>query len=300
MTAPRQILPGTCYLVTRRCTQRQFMLRPSRLTTELIGFLLAVASERFHIDLHAYCVMSNHLHLVVTDPDARLPAFFQFLDGMAGRSMNALLGRQENFWSSSTYSAVALQGRADVIDKIAYVLANPVAAGLVRRGKMWPGLWSAPAQMGAEPVEFTRPRRFFRKEGSTALPRRAGLRLVLPPGFGAPLPFRRAVEEALQVREEAAALALADRHRGFLGVQRLLALSPFASPPRPAPRHGLNPRVASRDPGRRIQALASLVQFLRAYRVALVAWRAGRPGVLFPAGTYLMRVSHRAPCAAPS
>ncbi len=67
MTAPRQILPGTCYLFTRRCLQRQFLLRPSAEVTQLLGFLLAVAADRFAVEVHAFCVMSNHFHLIVTD-----------------------------------------------------------------------------------------------------------------------------------------------------------------------------------------------------------------------------------------
>jgi putative transposase len=300
MTAPRQILPGTTYLVTRRCTQRQFLLRPSKSTNQLVGFLLAVAAERYHVDLHAYCLMSNHLHLVVTDPDARLPAFFQFLDGLVARSMNALLGHQENFWSSSTYSAVALQDPSAIVDKVAYVLANPVAAGLVRRGRLWPGLWSSPARMGAAALEFSRPERFFRRKGATALPDRASLRLLLPPGFDSPEHFRRAVRDALLLLEEAAAIALAANHRGFLGLQRVLAQRPFAHPTRPEPRRALIPRVAARDPSKRILALRSLLHFLHAYRRALQDWFAGLSGVFFPAGTYLMRVRHRAPCVPPS
>jgi REP element-mobilizing transposase RayT len=299
VTAPRQILPGSTYLVTRRCTQRQFLLRPSRSTNQLVGYLLAVAAERYHIDFHAFCVMSNHIHLVVTDPEARLPAFFQYLDSLVGRSMNALVGHRENFWASSTYSAVALQGPADVVDKIAYVLANPVAAGLVQRGRMWPGLWSAPARVGGEALEFTRPDRFFRKKGPTALPERARLSLLVPPGFRSPSHFRRAVTDALELKEETAAVDRAAKRRGFLGVQRVLAQRPFACPHHPEPLRTLNPRVASKDTPSRIQALARLVDFLRAYRAALAAWRAHAKDVLFPAGTYLMRVSHRAPCQAP-
>jgi len=300
MTAPRQVLPGTTYLVTRRCSQRQFLLRPSKATTERVGYLIAVAAERFHIDLHAFCVMSNHLHLVVTDPEARLPAFHQFLDSLVGRSMNASLGRRENFWAPPSYSAVALQGPSTIVDKVAYVLANPVAAGLVRRGRMWPGLWSAPAQMGAEPLEFTRPTPFFRKRGTRALPERASLRLVLPPGFDSPASFRRDVCDELQLREEAAAVDMQAHRRGFLGVQAVLAQRPFARPSRPEPLRRLNPRVASKHQPSRVQALTHLVAFLRDYRRAFSAWRNHATNVLFPAGTYLMRVCHRAPCAAPA
>ncbi|HEY7725075.1 MAG TPA: hypothetical protein VH880_07070, partial [Anaeromyxobacteraceae bacterium] len=93
MTAPRQVLPGTTYLVTRRCAQRQFLLKPSKTTTDVFLYLLAVAARRFGIEVHAFCVLSNHFHLVVTDPHARLPAFHQFLDALVARALNASLGR---------------------------------------------------------------------------------------------------------------------------------------------------------------------------------------------------------------
>ena len=93
MTAPRQVLQGTTYLVTRRCTQRQLLLKPSKVTNAVFGYLLAVAARRYGVEVHAYCVLSNHYHLVVTDPQARLPAFQQFLDALVARAVNAHLGR---------------------------------------------------------------------------------------------------------------------------------------------------------------------------------------------------------------
>jgi putative transposase len=299
MTSPRQVLPGTTYLVTRRCSQRQFLLRPSKITNQTFGYLLAIAATRFRIEVHAYCVMSNHVHLVVTDPGARLPAFSQFLDSLVARSMNAVLARWEHFWAPSSYSAVALQGPADVVDKIAYVLANPVAAGLVQRGRMWPGCWSAPAQFGADALEFRRPAQFFRKKGATALPERARLELVVPPGFESPGQFRRVVCEALEVREEAAAASLASEGRGFLGARRVLRQLPFGKPSLAEPRRGMRPRVASRDKWRRIQALRRLMEFLCDYRRAFEEWRGGSASAVFPAGTYLMRVLHGVPCTGP-
>jgi len=63
MTAPRQVLPGTTYFVTLRCTGRQFLLRPSKAANRTFLYLLAVAVERYGIQLHAYCVMSNQMGL---------------------------------------------------------------------------------------------------------------------------------------------------------------------------------------------------------------------------------------------
>ncbi|ABS26525.1 protein of unknown function DUF1568 [Anaeromyxobacter sp. Fw109-5] len=118
MTAPRQVLPGTTYLVTRRCAQRQFLLRPSAVVNEVFLYVLAVAAERFGVLVHAFCVLSNHFHLVVTDPDAQLPAFEQYLDSLVARALNASLGRWEAFWAPSSYSAVALVSPEDVLDSL--------------------------------------------------------------------------------------------------------------------------------------------------------------------------------------
>ncbi len=37
----------------------------AKLTTQIFGFLLAVAARRFDVDLHACCVMSNQMDLAV-------------------------------------------------------------------------------------------------------------------------------------------------------------------------------------------------------------------------------------------
>jgi REP element-mobilizing transposase RayT len=297
MTAPRQILPGTTYLVTRRCAQRQFLLRPSQATNDVFRYVLAVAARRFGIRVHAYCVLSNHFHLVVTDPGARLPAFEQYLDSLVARALNASLGRWESFWAPCSYSAVALHSPEDILEKAAYVLANPVAAGLVRSGRDWPGLWSAPEQIDAGTVPARRPGSFFRQGGS--MPETAELELTSPPGFDSPGDYRDGLVAALAACEERAAAALSSQGRGFLGVTSVLVQKTTARPAPGEPRRKLRPRVAGRDKWKRVEALSRLQNFLRAYREAWEALRAGARDVLFPAGTYWLRVAHGVRCAAP-
>jgi hypothetical protein len=55
--------------------------------------------------------------------------------------------------------------------------------------------------------------------------------------------------------------------------------------------------VACRAKWKRIEALQRLAEFGRAYREALAAWRGGVRDVVFPEGTWLMRVLHAVPCA---
>ncbi|NJD18423.1 MAG: hypothetical protein FIA95_03970 [Gemmatimonadetes bacterium] len=290
MTAPRQVLPGATYLVTRRCTQRQFLLRPGRLANDIFLYLLALAARRHGVRIHAYCVLSNHYHLVLTDPGACLPAFCQYLDSLVARALNALRGRWENFWAPDSYSAVSLVTPQDILEKAAYVLANPVAAGLVRSGRAWPGLWSGPELVGTT-VIAARPNHFFSSEG--ALPESVALRLTAPPGFDSAKAFRDALANALAERE-----VVERSGRSFLGVARVLKQRATGQPATGEPRRELSPQVAARDKWKRIEMLGRLAGFLADYRQAWEARRAGQRGVVFPHGTYLLRVLHGVSCAA--
>jgi len=133
-------MPGTTYLVTRRCYRRTFRLRPSPETTHILASCLGLAAEKTGILLHAVCFMSNHHHMVVTDPFGTLPDFLREVHRLTAKALNAAQGQWENLWSAEPCSAVQLADDEDIIDKIAYVAANPVAAGLVARPEDWPGL----------------------------------------------------------------------------------------------------------------------------------------------------------------
>jgi putative transposase len=232
MTAPRQVFRGASYLVTRRCMQRQFLLRACRVTNDIFLFALAHAAARHRVAVHAFCVLSNHFHLVVTDPHADLPRFMQDLDFLVAKAVNSSLGRWESFWAPDTYSAVRLLSPSDIVDKSAYTLANPVQAGLVGSGDSWPGLWSAPSQIGGDAIDMKRPAHFFDPKG--VLPAQVTIRLTVPPGFDSAEGFRERLLRELQAREEAARKRWRARG-GFLGVARVLARSRCPVPSRASP-----------------------------------------------------------------
>jgi REP element-mobilizing transposase RayT len=296
MTVPRQVLPGTTYLVTRRCAQREFLLSPSPLLNTIFKFVLAVAAKRYGILLHAACVMSDHYHLVLTDPLANLPRFTQLLDCVVARALNALYGRWEAFWAPSSYSAVTLESPQDVIDKIVYTLTNPVSAGLVAHANEWPGAWSAPARIGAGGDIVQRPDHFFSRKGT--MPEREVLVFTVPPGFASPAAFRAKVEAGVAARETEKADALASQGKQFMGAHRVSRQKHTDRPRSREPRRGLNPRVATRDKWRRMEALGRRADFLRAYREALDKLRRGVRDVVFPPGTYMLRVHLRVSCQA--
>jgi REP element-mobilizing transposase RayT len=281
--------------VTRRCSERRFFLRPSRLTNDVFLYVLAAAAQRYGVLVHAFCVLSNHAHLVVTDRNGCLPAFMQYLDSLVARAINASLGRFEGFWASdSSYSAVEPLASGDVVAKVAYVLANPVAAGLVRRGSEWPGLRTSPDELGSANLVARRPKHFFDPKGY--MPEVVELELTTPRGFAA-AEFQSLVAAAVQEEEEKHRREFASQGRRFLGAARILAQSPFARPAPGEPRFGMKPRIAARDKWKRIEGILRVKTFLREYRTARLERRAGMANVLFPAGTYLLRVEHGVLCA---
>ena len=294
MTAPRCVIAGAVYMLTRRCSERRFFLRPSKAVNDIVRYVLAVAAQRYGIVLHAFCVLSNHLHCSFTDPDGTLPAFERYLDSLVARSLNALHGRWESFWAPGSYSAVTLVSPQDVLSKIAYILANPAAAGLVRRGREWPGLWSAPEQIGAGPVLVKRPAHFFRANGP--MPKKVSLELVCPTGFESVEEFRGQLVSALTDLEDVAAREVARQGRSFLGVRKVLAQKPDDRPAPGEPRRELNPRIACRDKWKRIEAISRLASFLAAHRAAWLRYASGLRDTVFPPGTYWMRVAYGVHC----
>jgi REP element-mobilizing transposase RayT len=284
---PRPIFRGATYLVSRRCTQREFLLTPTPRTTGIFGYCLAVAAKRFGILVHSVCVMSNHWHAVVTDPDARLPAFLAYLHQYVAKAINASLGRWENLWASEPPSQVRLLGPEDMLGETLYVATNPVAAGLVKRAERWPGLL---CYLPRHSRSFERPTVFFRACGP--MPPRAVLSLMAPPawsGRGAAA-FEQKLRQLVREEEGRVERELAANGRGFLGPKRVCAQQPTARPRTRETRRGLSPQVAGGGTGLRTAMLDRLKTFVAAYRQAWQCWRKGAHDVLFPAGTYALRV----------
>jgi REP element-mobilizing transposase RayT len=295
MTVPRRVLAGATLMITRRCLDRMFLLRPSKATNELFSYILGAAAEKYGILLHAFCVMSNHFHLVLTDPDGKLPAFEQYLDSLIARAFNALHGRWDYFWTSGSYSAVTLLTPAETLDKMAYVLANPVQAALVRTGAEWPGLWSPPERIGNRPLRVRRPKHFFREDGP--MPEWVELKLEPPPGAASLERFRAELMAAVKGREDQAAREIAAEGRSFLGASKVKAQKFFARPAPGEPRRVLNPRLACRDKWKRVEAIQRLREFRQTYREAWLSFARGVRDAVFPHGTYWMRVRWRVCCA---
>ena len=51
MSLPRAILPGRCYMITRRCSERRFFMRPDRETNNAFVYCLALAARKASVSI---------------------------------------------------------------------------------------------------------------------------------------------------------------------------------------------------------------------------------------------------------
>jgi putative transposase len=138
---------------------------------EIAGIVKEVLHHRDGkvFDLHAYCIMSNHVHLVF-EPLSRAECHSAFRSGYhfnlrksdcqsdilplnkimqslkrhTARQANIVLCREGPFWQDESYDRV-IRDNDEYIRTVNYVLENPVKAELVAHGVEWPWTYCKPA-----------------------------------------------------------------------------------------------------------------------------------------------------------
>lgn len=291
---PRPVLPGQFYLITRRCTQRQFLLRPDPATNNAFLYCLIHAAQRCEVDVLLPCAMSNHYHMVIYDRAGRYPELIEHFHKLFARSQNSLRGRWENFWSSEQTCVVRLVDREAVLDKLAYTAANPVLDDLVERVHHWPGVNGLSALLGGRRLRAQRPLHFFRRG---PMPDELEMSLSIPPELGPAEALLAELRNRI-ARIEAERAVERQRTGGrVLGRRAVLAQSWRDAPGSREPRRNLRPNVASRSRWARMEALLRNRVFTRSYAAARALWKDGFVAV-FPAGTYWLRRFAFVPVAA--
>lgn len=297
MSQPRSIVPGATYLVTRRTLLRHMLFRPDAEITRLIVYSLSVSARRFGIQVHALCAMSTHVHLVLTDVHGLLPNFLHLFHRLVALGTKVLRAWEGPVWDHEATSAVRLLTRQAMVERIAYTLANPVIAGLVRHAHEWPGATVLVDEIGCGTLRATRPDVYF-DAANSQWPKEESLSLTLPPciGAGDAADFCHDVAAELAREEARAHETLEKRGVAIIGPERAVTVSPHARATSIEELRGRNPTFAvGRGNGDMLKrAVAALRAFRSSYREALAVWRTGVRCVVFPAGTWWMRVLHAA------
>jgi putative transposase len=88
---------------------------------------------------HAYCLMGTHYHLVLESRREALSRGLQRLNGLYARYFNLRHSRFGHVFAGR-FSARVIEDESYLYDACAYVVLNPVKAGLCNRVEDWP--WS--------------------------------------------------------------------------------------------------------------------------------------------------------------
>ena len=299
MSLPRQVLPGCDYMLTRRCSERRFFLRPDPEANNAFLYCLGLAVQASGVEILFVTAMSNHYHVGLHDPHGRHPEFSERFHGLLARCLNAHRGRFENFWSSEPTSVVRLVEPNDVLEKTVYAYTNPVAADLVDTVDDWPGICSMRAAFTTGVLTARRPRFFFRE--ASDLPLTVSIPVGRPQGFRdlSANQWETLVTERVRRTEAEYRERRRQKRKSILGRQGVLGQKPSSCPNTRAQRFDMNPKVAARSKWARVEALQRFKAFVQKHALAIKAWTAGMVNVLFPFGTYRMRRFANVTCELP-
>jgi len=300
MTMPRQILPGSTYLVSRRCSERRFFLKPDSFVGQVFLYVLGCFAAAMGLELHVVTALSNHYHMLVTDVEGRLPRLLARLHRLVAMVVKAERGISENVWSTDKTSVVRAETPEDALDALVYVRTQAARAGLVERSSEWPGLSTAPRQLLDPAMTVARPDAYFSSSGN--MPEQSQVCFTVPPGFEhmTPEEFVQLVEERVAAKEAEYAAKRAAEGRKVLGVKAIMAQNWWDAPSTPAPNGNLKPEgdrarrakvyphIKAKDKTVRLAALNRRRKFLMDYRKAFARWLNGHRRTRFPAGTYML------------
>lgn len=147
MARPLRIeLAGGLYHVTSRGDRREDIYEGDedrQAWLEIFGQVCA----RFNWRCHAYCLMTNHYHVVVETPDANLSQGMRQLNGVYTQHFNRRHGKNGHVFQGR-YKAILVQKDSYLLELARYVVLNPVRANMVKDAQNWP--WSSYRAMTGE------------------------------------------------------------------------------------------------------------------------------------------------------
>ena len=130
---PRPVFPGVPHHITQRGNRHENVFFSDGDRAAYLGWL-AHYCVRFNVQVLAYCLMTNHVHLVaVPECESALESLFRPLHTRYARRINRARGWTGHLWQGRFFSS-ALDEKY-LLAAIRYVERNPVRAGIVRRAE---------------------------------------------------------------------------------------------------------------------------------------------------------------------
>lgn len=131
--------PGAYYHVTSRGNEQREIFKSQRDREKFLDYL-GTATERYGAAIHAYCLMTNHYHLLVETPAGNLSHIMRHVNGAYTTYYNVKRKRSGHLFQGR-YKAILVEADAYATELSRYIHLNPVRARMVARPEEY--LWSS-------------------------------------------------------------------------------------------------------------------------------------------------------------
>ena len=130
---------GALYHLTSRGNARERIFFTDSDREAFLGILGDVV-ERFGWLCHAYCLMTNHYHLLIETPNANLSRGMRHLNGVYTQWINRHNKRTGHIFQGR-FRSILVEKESHLLELARYVVLNPVRAKMVRSPRDW--RWSS-------------------------------------------------------------------------------------------------------------------------------------------------------------
>lgn len=132
MARPLRIeFPGCFYHVTSRGNERKDVFKTRKDREKFLSYLQS-SIERYGAKIHAYCLMTNHYHLLMETPQGNLSQIMRHINGAYTTYFNVKRKRSGHLFQGR-YKAIVVEADEYALELSRYMHLNPVRAGMVSK-----------------------------------------------------------------------------------------------------------------------------------------------------------------------
>jgi REP element-mobilizing transposase RayT len=140
MARPLRIeFPGALYHVTSRGNAHASIFLDD-IDRKTFLAVLGLTLRRFNVICHAYCLMTNHFHLLLETPDGNLSKAMRQLNSIYTQALNRRHGRVGHVLQGR-FKSIVVDRETYLLELCRYIVLNPVRAGMVNEPGKYP--WSS-------------------------------------------------------------------------------------------------------------------------------------------------------------
>ncbi len=189
---PRLSIPGYPHHVIQRGNNRQVIFLKDADRLRMLELLEDHAGQH-EVAVHAYVLMDNHFHLLLTPKTGvGLSRLMQAVGRRYVRYFNDVHGRSGTLWEGR-YRSTLIEPDSYLLACMAYIDLNPVRAGLVAQARDFP--WSSHAHYAGLRVDrLVSPHPLYWELGNTPFAREAAYARLVQEGLS--LPQQQALTES--------------------------------------------------------------------------------------------------------